>query len=396
MKFFFTLSVLLSAIMLQASPLDTPMALPSESTISQVLEEIVQVTGLSVIYIKTSPDIKISSPPSDQSVKKVLNAICGEHLTWSKSGKVLIVKEKNFSAPTLLNKYQFPASTSTEEDKTAIDIDFLRMKLLLFGDSAFHWLGGPSQLAGRKTILERLTHWANTNTYPTYTIIARCDAKQSKTIYDDIILIAETKNPKYRHALYDPKALFWSISTIRLEHDPKKIPFIGEDVLDGNKLLSCRLSLLDDQRFSVTLKNLSSQVLSLKDFKQGDLLLNDLASTGKFFEVNEIATYFVYPPEKADLPDEFQLAPGEERTFVFPLQGCRSRRNRDRQIWEIGFEKKYPYRPGKDIEVLQRRNRGYNLYGIVVYFYGPDGKKYKSWNRSFIDSTGWPEPQNQK
>ena len=105
---------------------------------------------------------------------------------------------------------------------------------------------------------------------------------------------------------FTQKTLYGLIISENYESLIAPFPFQGEDILDGNKLLSCRLSLLDDQRFSVTLKNLSSQVLSLKDFKQGDLLLNDLASTGKFFEVNEIATYFVYPPEKADLPDEFQ------------------------------------------------------------------------------------------
>lgn len=349
--------------------------------------EIIQKTGLSIIYIG-APYREATMIKMNYSGKLpgALDLLCSKDLSWKIVDDVIVIQKKGFSFPMLT--HSMPPELFIQQNFTiAQAVALLENQILPAGIIARRLNFEIKPLSEPETFLAYLIRLVKgTNTMTHLYEIPNQEAVKLDKIYQEHHL-------NYPH--FSQRTLYGLIISENYESLIAAFPFQGEDVLDGNKLLSCRLSLLDDQRFSVTLKNLSSQVLSLKDFKQGDLLLNDLASTGKFFEVNEIATYFVYPPEKADLPDEFQLAPGEERTFVFPLQGCRSRRNRDRQIWEIGFEKKYPYRPGKDIEVLQRRNRGYNLYGIVVYFYGPDGKKYKSWNRSFIDSTGWPEPQNQ-
>ncbi len=349
--------------------------------------EIIQKTGLSIIYIG-APYREATMIKMNYSGKLpgALDLLCSKDLSWKIVDDVIVIQKKGFSFPMLVHSMT-PELFIQHDFTNAQMIMMLKKQLMPMCIYAKRLNFDIKPLSKPETFLAyliRLVKGTNTMTY-IYEI--------PQQVAIEIDQACRRQHPDYPQ--FTKKTLYGLIISENYESLIAPFPFQGEDILDGNKLLSCRLSLLDDQRFSVTLKNLSSQVLSLKDFKQGDLLLNDLASTGKFFEVNEIATYFVYPPEKADLPDEFQLAPGEERTFVFPLQGCRSRRNRDRQIWEIGFEKKYPYRPGKDIEVLQRRNRGYNLYGIVVYFYGPDGKKYKSWNRSFIDSTGWPEPQNQ-
>ena len=147
------------------------------------------------------------------------------------------------------------------------------------------------------------------------------------------------------------------------------------------------MKLLEKQNFELSIKNISDQRLNFTNFKAQNLIINDLASDGKFFDINE--TFLIYPPLDSALPENFYMEPHEEKVFTFPLTGSRSRKNTGKQIWNIGVENKYDFKPTNDCIILKRRNKNYNLYGIVVYFYDSTGKKYKIINRDFVDDTGW-------
>jgi len=113
-------------------------------------------------------------------------------------------------------------------------------------------------------------------------------------------------------------------------------------------------------------------------------VLNDLASSREYFEANEIKTFYLYPSESGDILESFSLKLGEEKTFRFPVSGCRFRKGHGIKLFDDKVEEKLNFKP-EDVKIMNDLNYPYHFLGIAVYFYC-DGKKYKAIDKEFVDS----------
>ena len=220
-------------------------------------------------------------------------------------------------------------------------------------------------------------------------LIYKLDDGYSQEIYQRLNALKEYDAKEIK----DPGKPFWQLAFFETPLPPAPPPvYHGETVLDGNELLKCRLRLesVNGKRFRVWLKNVSSQPLEFKDFRKENLLLSDLASDGPYFEVREVMVYYIYPPLESDVPENFTLAPGEEKEFSFPVVGSRFRRGHGWKIFDAKAEETLDFKP-TEVEIMKKTNRNYNFYDVAVYFYR-DGKKYKAFKQDFVDGITFSQP----
>ena len=355
----------------------------SASSLRDHFREIIIQTGISVILIDDKIDDKNSSSkyPTDIKLSELCNLIAGNQYQWHLIDNVLIFQKKTVLVPALQLKMQSEYCLKSLPLSVSSPIfNYLMTKDLMFMGILAEKLNYPKFIEN-EIFLDYLTRVVdNTNTL---SLIYRISDKDARALWDVYI----KQNPNTRKTGED---LFGILISENYTPQTEAI-FTREDVGNGTSLVSCQLKILEKQEFEVTIKNNSNNPIKFNNFKTQDLVINDLASDGKFFEANELGMFLIYPPIDSSLPEEFYLEPKEEKVFTFPLVGSRSKKNEGKPIWSIGVEKEYDYNPNKDCTILTRRNKNYNLYGIVVYFYDETGKKYKTFNKDFIDSTGWPE-----
>ncbi len=354
------------------------------SSLRDSLYNIIVQTGISVILIddkQTEETKSLSKESVNLNLGDFCNLIAGNQYQWYLSdNNVLIFQKKNISIPALELKMQPEyCITSLQAIELSPIFHYLMTKNLMLMVILAEKINYP-QFIKNETFLSYLTRVVSSTN--TLTIIYKISDKDAMILWDIFV----KQNPNIKKASDDLFGLFISKN---YKQQKKGIAFSGENIADGSSLATCKLKLLEKQKFELSIKNISDQRLNFTNFKTQNLIINDLASDGKFFDINE--TFLIYPPLDSALPENFYMGPHEEKVFTFPLTGSRSRKNTGKQIWNIGVENQYDFKPTNDCTILKRRNKNYNLYGIVVYFYDSTGRKYKIINRDFVDDTGWYE-----
>ena len=352
------------------------------SSLRDSLYNIIVQTGISVILMddkQTEETKSLSKESVNLKLGDFCNLIARNQYQWYLSdNNVLIFQKKNILIPALELKMRPEYCITSLQTTELLPISYYLMtKNLMLMVILAEKINYPNFIKNETFLSYLIRVVSNTNTL---TIIYKISDKDAIVLWD----IFMKQNPNIKKTSDDLFGLFISKNYEQLK---KEIAFSGENIADGSSLATCKLKLLEKQNFELSIKNISDQRLNFTNFKAQNLIINDLASDGKFFDINE--TFLIYPPLDSALPENFYMEPHEEKVFTFPLTGSRSRKNTGKQIWNIGVENKYDFKPTNDCIILKRRNKNYNLYGIVVYFYDSTGKKYKIINRDFVDDTGW-------
>ena len=342
------------------------------------LYNIIVQTGISIIFIgekHVDANKSLYNVPENLMLSDFCNLISKDRFKWKLFGdNVLIFQENGFYIPALDAKMQ-PDYCITSLS-TGRFFCFLLSKNLFLTKIFAAQINYP-KFKKDESILDYFARIVSGT--KTLTIIYKFQDRDAKTCWDMI----RKHNPNFKRISND---LFGILISENYRLQTKKI-FNGEDIADGSSLAVCKLELLAGKEFKLSIKNISNQLLFFSNFKEKNLIINDLASNSKFFDANE--NFLIYPPLDCSLPKDFKMAPCEERFFVFSLIGSRSCPSPNKSIWNIGVEKEYNFSPNDNIIILKRKNKEYNLYGLVVYFYDGAGKKYKIFNKNFIDDTGW-------
>lgn len=362
--------------------IETPMF--KTMILRNCLQEIIAQTGVSVILIGGTQNddnhLNISDLKIDMTLSELCNRLAGNEYSWKIIGNTLIFQKNGFAMPSALSLPMRPDFLFQNNNPSRPLLEALFNGKLAIVSIACT-LNNPKYIENEIFFDYWLRVVDQTNTL---TLIYRFDPEDGNIIYSHY----QKEFPRVND--FSPSLLLGLAVSQRVE---ARHIYMGEDIADGNALLSCQLILLESKEFKVIIKNISTQKLTFQDFRQKGLVINDLASFGRYFEVDEIGSYYIYPPLESEVPQDLTLAPGEEKVFIFPLAGCRSRKSSARKsIWEIGAEKKYDYRPDNKCEILTRQNRNYNLFGIVVYFKNEKGIGCKAFNKEFIDGSGYFEP----
>ena len=341
------------------------------------LTDIIQQFDISILLVTDEDMNQTISENFDLDINGKIAFFCGRTYNWKKINRnFYLIEKKNLKCNVLSMNF-----SDMPNDGASKVYEYLLLNKIIFFD-------GRSPFFNRKNI-----HAENIN------ILDFLADKQNNLMLISVVKLTEEQEdllwrqiediPKWASKIKRDNEPFWYFMVKDIEKIPKT--YQGEDIADGSSLASCKLKLIEGQKFELTVKNSSSQRLIFSKFNTENVIINDIASDGKFFEIDELGMFLVYPPLDSALPEEFYLEPSEEKVFTFPLVGSRSKENKGKLIWDIGVEKEYDYKPDKDCTILTRRNKKYNLYGIVVYFYDETGKKYKTFNKDLINSTGWPE-----
>ena len=341
------------------------------------LTDIIQQFDISILLVTDEDMNQTISENFDLDINGKIAFFCGRTYNWKKINRnFYLIEKKNLKCNVLSMDF-----SDIPNDSTSKVDEYLLLNKIIFFD-------GRSPFFNKKNI-----HTENIN------ILDFLEDKQNNLMLISVVKLTKKQEdlvwrqikdiPKWASKIKRDNEPFWYFIVKDIEKMPKT--YQGEDIADGSSLASCKLNLIENQKFELTVRNTSHQRLNFSKFRTENVIVNDVASDGKFFEIDELGMFLVYPPLDSELPEEFYLEPNEEKVFTFPLIGSRSKKNKGKLIWNIGAEKEYDYKPGKDCTILTRRNKKYNLYGIVVYFYDEAGKKYKTFNKDLINSTGWPE-----
>lgn len=337
------------------------------------LTDIIQKFDVSVLLV-TDEDMNQSiSKNSTSDINMNIAFFCGKTYNWKKiNDQFYLIEKKNLKCNVLFMNF----SDIPDDNTSAVD-EYLLLKKIIFFDGKSPFFNKKNIHAQNVNLLDFLDDKPNNLMLIS---LVKLTKEQEKVIWHQLKNI-----PRWASKIKKDNEPFWYFMIKDIEKMPK--PYKGENIADGSSLATCKLKLLEKQNFELSIKNISDQRLNFTNFKAQNLIINDLASDGKFFDINE--TFLIYPPLDSALPENFYMEPHEEKVFTFPLTGSRSRKNTGKQIWNIGVENQYDFKPTNDCIILKRRNKNYNLYGIVVYFYDSTGKKYKIINRDFVDDTGW-------
>lgn len=327
---------------------------------------------------------------TNTTLRELLDKISGKEFRWELKNDVVIIR--HIKKETLPNKmYDLLADCSkyanVENGANAYLDSLWKYRLISFGVATK--LNNIPQNGNYSNFIDLLSDLVRGT--DSLTIIYQLTDEDSQKLYSLI-----KTNPDFDYSqIKDSSLPLWGVRVSQSYPKTYQVPiplYIGETVLDGNELLKCRLTLesAGGKGFHIWLKNVSSHPLEFKDFRKENLLLNDVASDGEYFEAREVGIYYIYPPTASDVPENFTLAPGEEKEFYFSMIGSRFRRGHGLKIFEAKVEETLNFKP-TEVEVMKKTNRNYNWYSVVVYFYF-DGKKYKAFNRDFVDSANFPKP----